>query len=138
MISTIDDELKDVEPPPWTPTVDVYIRANFTKIMDIDTVNQRFQAEAIVESIWAVPNLKMGDKIDDKTIWKPDIYIDYGVKDVGEEVVYKVVPGPNNSEYSICELRKVRGVFWENLEVIRSELDRNALSWSQSIPLVKS
>ncbi len=43
MISTMDEELKEVEPPKWAQTVDVFIRANFTKIMDIDTVNQRFQ-----------------------------------------------------------------------------------------------
>lgn len=31
-------------------TVDVQIRVSFTKIYDIDTINQRFQAEAIIES----------------------------------------------------------------------------------------
>jgi hypothetical protein len=127
--STFEEELREIEPPSWSKTVDVHIRANITKVMDIDTVNQRFQAEAEIESIWHDPNIKsMTDKIDEKTIWTPDIYIDYGVKDVSQEIVYKVLPSTNEIGFSICELRKVRGIFWENLELQDFPLDVQDLS----------
>ena len=36
-------ELDKLEQAPWTPTVDVYVQISYTKILDIDTINQRFQ-----------------------------------------------------------------------------------------------
>ena len=46
------EDLDKLQEANWTKTVDVYIQVNITKINDIDTVNQRFQAEAIIESKW--------------------------------------------------------------------------------------
>ena len=65
----------------WSSTVDIVINICIVKFLDIDTVNQRFQAEAIIESKWFDPNIKsFKDVLDEKTMWKPDLYCENGVK----------------------------------------------------------
>ena len=122
------DELDKFLEASWSPTVDVFINISYTKILDIDTINQRFQAEAIIESKWFDPNIKsINDSIDEKKIWKPDLYVENGIKDVKEEVVYRVVPHGKkklaSSHLMIMELRKVTGIFYENLELEDFPLD---------------
>jgi hypothetical protein len=135
-INTVDD-LDKLQEASWSPSVDVYIDINFTKLLDIDTINQRFQAEAIIESRWVDPNIKsFKDTLDEKKIWKPDLYIENGIKDVREEVSYQIVPvgadlalqvgkfdKNGNKKYMICEMRKVTGIFYENLELENFPVD---------------
>jgi hypothetical protein len=133
-------ELDKLERASWTDTVKVYIQISYTKILDIDTINQRFQAEALIESKWFDPNLNsLDDYIDERKIWKPDIYIENAIKDVREDVTYKIVPFHDTIvatnaikhmsllttglQYMMCELRKVSGIFYENLELEDFPLD---------------
>ena len=121
-------QLDKIHQPSWAPTVDIYVSVSFTKLFDIDTVNQRFTAEAIVETKWVDPGIKSSnERICEKEIWKPELYFENGIKDIREEITYTVVPfstiGWNTSndvsenKYMICEMRKVTGVFYENLEL---------------------
>jgi hypothetical protein len=135
-INTVDD-LDKLQEASWSPSVDVYIDINFTKLLEIDTINQRFQAEAIIESRWVDPNIKsFKDTLDEKKIWKPDLYIENGIKDVREDVSYQIVPvgadlalqvgkfdKNGNKQYMICEMRKVTGIFYENLELENFPVD---------------
>ena len=115
------DRLKEAT---WSPTVGVLINVNYTKLLDIDTINQRFQAEAIIESKWIDPGINSyKHKIDESSIWKPDLYIENGIKDIKEEVTYQIVPfsteelpkfmmksireNVNNKIFMMCEMRKV-------------------------------
>ena len=66
---------------------DVYIRAGYTKVYDIDTINQRFQAEFIVESKWHDPTLR---SVNDNILWKPDLYIENALNNLKEEITYKI------------------------------------------------
>ena len=95
--------------------IDVYINISYTKIHDIDTINQRFQAEIVIESKWYDSTI-IDDTIDEKKIWKPDLYVENGIKDVREEVVYHILKS-GRKDYNICEMRKVTGIFYENLEL---------------------
>ena len=131
------DDLDKLQEASWASTVKVYINISFTKLLDIDTINQRFQAEAIIEAKWVDPNIKsVQDVLDEKKMWKPDLYIENGIKDVKEEVTYQIVPIPKNllpkiEQYDangeenlmICEMRKVTGIFYENLELQNFPLD---------------
>ena len=66
---------------PWSTTVDVYIQVSFTKIFDIDTINQRFSAEAIIESKWHDPNIQSANEsLDTNKLWKPDLYIENALR----------------------------------------------------------
>jgi hypothetical protein len=124
------DELEKKQEASWSSTVDVYLVASYSRIIDIDTLNQRFQADAIIESRWYDPNIKnINDLFDEKKIWKPELYIENGVKDVREEVKYQVVedlfPEASNQKprYMVSELRKVTGLFYEHLELEDFPLD---------------
>ena len=121
-------QLDKLQEASWSPTVDVFINISYTKILDIDTINQRFQAEAIIESKWFDPNIKsINDPIDEKKIWKPDLYVENGIKDVKEEVVYRILQYRTGKREEpklfICEMRKVTGIFYENLELQDFPLD---------------
>ena len=126
------DSLDTLEQPSWASTVDVYIIINYTKILDIDTINQRFHAEVIIESKWFDPNIKsINDQIDEKKIWKPDLFIENGLigREFREEITYRIlnelveVKTEESAEmrqeqrFMICEIRKVTGMFHENLEL---------------------
>lgn len=104
------------------PTIfDVYINISYSKIHDIDTINQRFQAEVIIESKWYDSSIKT-DNFDEKKIWKPELYIENGIKDVREEVAYHLIQN-DEKRNNVCEIRKVTGIFYENLELQDFPLD---------------
>ena len=127
-------DLEKKEVANWSPSVDVYIIASYTKIHNIDTLNQRFQADVIIESRWYDPNIKnMNDSFDEKKIWKPELYIENGIKDVREETTYTILPplesnDDEDSRFMMCELRKVTGFFYEHLELEDFPLDVQDLS----------
>jgi hypothetical protein len=124
------DDLDKTQEANWTKTVDVFIQVNITKINDIDTVNQRFQAEAIIESKWYDPSItSIHDTIDPNKIWKPELYIENAINDVKEDTRYRVVVGgDSNSHLMVCEIRKVKGLFWEKLELENFPLDTQDLT----------
>ena len=130
------DEFDRLEQASWSPTVDVFINISYTKIFDIDNINQRFQAEVVIESKWFNPHIKsLSDIFDEKKIWKPELYIENAIKDIREDVTYRIMPSfrndtkiVNEKNLMICEIRKVNGVFYENLELENFPLDVQDLS----------
>lgn len=136
------NEKDQFEKASWSPTVDVFIDVYFTKIFNIDLVNQRFHAEAIIESKWFDPNIKtFCDSIDEQKLWKPDLYIENSIEYIKEEISYRVLPS-NTSKYFnnegvlaqssllVCEIRKINGSFYDNFELKNYPLDVQDLSIS--------
>lgn len=107
---------------------EVYIQVSLTKINDIDTVNQRFQAEALIESKWYDPNIRQAREFDSTKIWKPELYIENAINDVKEEVWYKTLNDKKSGKIMVYEFRKIKGLFWENLELQNFPLDIQDLS----------
>ena len=87
----------------------------------------------------------MNHQINEKKMWTPDIYVENAIKDVRNEVSYKVLPFTekllrrtainnqnmevkNKEEFMVCELRTVSGIFYENLELEDFPLDIQDLS----------
>jgi hypothetical protein len=97
-------------------TIDVFIQIGFTKIYDIDSINQRFQAEAIIESKWKDLNITTINDDISKLRWKPELFIENSINDVKEEISYKILH--DGHEIMVSEIRKVKGLFWENLELV--------------------
>ena len=105
---------------------DVHIRVSFTKIYEIDTLNQRFHAEVLIESKWNDPNVTSSNYDLKNLEWKPELYIENVINDAKEEITYRIVQ--QQSGLMVCEIRKVKGVFWENLELENFPLDIQNLS----------
>lgn len=105
--------------------IDVYIRLGITKIYDIDTVNQRFQAELIIESKWHESRVKTPNDDVNKlvSLWKPDLYIENAINDPKEEITHKIVWDEEKKCLMMSEIRRVKGLFWENLELENFPLD---------------
>lgn len=100
---------------------DVYINASFIKIHDIDTINQRFQAELLIEMRWHDSTLK-STKDYQSIEWKPDIYVENAVNETKNETSLKIFANSQNL-LMVSEIRHVRGVFHENLELENFPLD---------------
>lgn len=110
---------------------EVHIRMGISKLYDIDTINQRFHAEVIVESKWHDASIiaTRGDHADLKSIWRPEIYFENALNEVSrEECSLKLVRDEESKRVMVSEIRKVKALFWENLELENFPLDVQDLS----------
>ena len=73
----------------------VEVRAVFLKIGEIDTLNEKFYAEAFVEAKWTDPGLDPKTKYDPNTHWNPGLFIFNSLGELKQQVWY--------SQYSINE-----------------------------------
>ncbi|CAF0876927.1 unnamed protein product, partial [Didymodactylos carnosus] len=92
--------------------VTVEVRLVFLKIGEIDTLKEQFQAEAFIQAKWHEPGLKGTDldNFDPAKYWNP--LVGDLRNDVWHKIVYDGAEIP-----MIYEMRKVKGVFLENLEL---------------------
>ena len=125
----MDDNFERFNRPSWAHRVNVYVHMNYMRIIDIDTKQQSFQAEVVIESKWHDPTVTcMDEKFDHKEHWIPQLYIDNSLNDVKEDVEYKVVYEKKFRRFMIYEIRKLKGLFWEHLELERFPLDIQSLN----------
>jgi hypothetical protein len=84
----------------------------FLKISEIDTIKERFRAEAFIESNWIDNCVDPNTQFNPTAYWNPEIRIENGIGDLKEDIRYKVFRKPDNN-IEVHEMRMVRGVFWE-------------------------
>jgi len=109
--------------------VSVEVRGVFLKIGEIDTLKEQYHADAFIQTKWKDPSLKVSDIetfAADKH-WNPRIFIQNSVGDLKENTWHKVeidavgVP-------TVFEMRRIKGVFLENLELDDFPVDVQDLS----------
>ncbi|CAF1062868.1 unnamed protein product [Adineta ricciae] len=126
----------------------VYVRLVFLRIGEIDTLNEKYQAHASIESRWFVPAdkftyiLSSDDQLrlrKDKSVlldkyaeccWHPEIYIENSLGDLKEQIKYSAKLGKDVQMIQICEHRVIKGSFWEKLELQHFPSDVQDLSIS--------
>ena len=126
----------------------VYIRLTFFRIGEIDTLNEKYQAQASIEARWSVQfeelsaNLSADDQkrlVEGKSIsllkyaenhWHPQLYIENAVGDLKEQIRYSARKSKEDHEFYVCENRDVKGSFWEKLELHHFPSDVQELSIS--------
>lgn len=101
--------------------IDVGIRVSFTKIYDIDTLNQRFQAEILIESQWFDPKVNSLKQDANSLDWTPELYIENAISESNHEIFRKIID--QNSKLKVYQVQKIKGIFWENLELENFPLD---------------
>lgn len=141
-----------------TKVKEVEIRIIFLRIGDIDTLNERFFAEILIESKWEDPelNVEFDSEIsspndeEEKELnqpnkyWNPKIYVENSLNDPKQTVYYKVKKEvvDNQLERSdvdlkqlksvakfwLYEYRKIKGYFFEKLDLQYFPLDVQDLS----------
>ncbi len=126
----------------------IYIRLMFLRIGEIDTLNERYQAQASIESRWPIqlekilPNLSSSEQkrlIHGKSVsiikysesnWHPQLYIENALGDLKEQIRYSAKKSKIDNQIYICEHRDIKGLFWEKLELQHFPSDVQDLSIS--------
>ena len=104
----------------------VHVRVSFTKIFKVDTLNQTFEAEALIESKWRASELQSAHQGPSQLAWKPCLYIDNAVNEPREQTAYSVAE--ENGHFVAYEISRLRGVFSESLELENFPLDMQNLT----------
>jgi hypothetical protein len=128
--------------------INVFVRLTFLRIGEIDTLNEKYQAQASIEARWIVKSeqlladLSADDQkhlMDGKSIslnkyaekhWHPQLYIENALGDLKEQIRYSAKKSKEDDEFYVCEHRDVKGLFWEKLELQHFPCDVQDLSIS--------
>jgi hypothetical protein len=86
----------------------VYVCVQITKIGDIDTMNERFQAVFNIESRWVEDQLI--DKYDPERHWNPKIYVENIFQDISQDIKYQIERVNHSHRTLIVEKRKIKGL----------------------------
>ncbi|CAF1166049.1 unnamed protein product [Adineta steineri] len=126
----------------------VYVRLMFLRIGEIDTLNEKYQAQASIEARWQVEFDKLLSSLspedqkrlaDGKSVsllkyaeshWTPQLYIENTIGDLKEQIRYTAKKSKEDAQIYVCEHRDIKGVFWEKLELQHFPTDVQDLSIS--------
>jgi hypothetical protein len=115
---------------------------------EIDTLNEKYQAQAAIESRWVVDIDKLSSDLspddqkslsDGKSItltnysqkhWHPQLFIENAIGDLKEQIRYSAKRSKEDNQIYVCEHRDIKGVFWEKLELYHFPSDVQDLSIS--------
>ena len=127
-----------VVPSPSIPLIEqrtntriVRIRLVFLHIGEIDTLNEKYQADIYFEARWSEQRINLDtsqllhdnqsvriNELDSVTHWSPQLFIENAIRQIGEqEKWFTIEKKLTNSGLDICEHRRIKGVFWEKLEL---------------------
>lgn len=109
--------------------VSVEVRGVFLKIGEIDTLKEQYHADAFIQTKWKDPSLKMCDMegFSPEKHWNPRVFIQNSVGDLKENTWHKVEMDSHGVPI-VFEMRRIKGVFLENLELDDFPVDVQDLS----------
>jgi hypothetical protein len=87
----------------------VQIVVEFAKIGEIDTLNERYQAEFYIEAKW-IEKTEITE-YDPNVHWNPKIYVENTYQEPKEVVKYDLSRDVDNN-LVITEIRHIKGMFW--------------------------
>lgn len=90
----------------------VEVAFEFVAIGEIDTLEEAFQAEVVIESKWSTD--EDFNEYDPKVNWNPQLYVANSI-DAKESVSYDV--SIENSKMIVTEIRIIKGKFWERFNL---------------------
>ena len=120
----------------------------FSSLGEIDTLNEKYQASAAIESRWSVPldqllpsfsfeeqqRLSLGKSISlpkySEAHWHPQLFIENSLGDLKETIRYSAKVSDDRDRIFVCEHREIKGLFWEKLELHHFPSDIQELSIS--------
>lgn len=105
-------------------TVQIYLI--FLRVGEIDNVKERFQADAYFEACWEDESVDIKTGFDPRQNWEPELFIENAVGNLKQDIKYKVERKDNKTK--VYEMRNIKGIFWERLELWDFPLDIQSLS----------
>lgn len=135
-------------------------RAVILKIGDIDTLNEKFMAEAFIEARWIDRELSPSVKYNAESMWNPKLYIVNGLGELKQQIWFNQysiseyervekgrplppeLPRTNAAAQGskpmggcvILERRRITGQFWQTLNLKNFPADVQQLTISLSTP----
>ena len=93
----------------------VQLHVVILKVGDIDNVNEKFQADAYIEACWEDDSIDSRSTFDPRHHWEPELFIENAVGNLKQDINYKMIR--RDGKVFVCEMRMIRGIFWEKLEL---------------------
>ena len=85
--------------------ITVYVYLVFLKIGEIDTIKERFQADAYIESYWNDSTVDYKAPFDPRKHWNPDLQIENSIGELKQEIRYKT-----KKVNGLCRIHEIRNV----------------------------
>ncbi|XP_045184721.2 gamma-aminobutyric acid receptor subunit rho-1-like isoform X2 [Mercenaria mercenaria] len=111
-------------------TRNVYVKVNFLKVTDIDTIKEVFHADVLVKVRWREPSLDNAKDLsvsDFSKYWNPKIVISNSAPNATCKT-WRAAKLAKDGEAFITEKFRIKGVFAENLELHDFPFDVQDLS----------
>ena len=110
-----------------TDVKEVQVRIEFISFGDIDTMNDKFNAEVRIASRWIDDKTDFGDeRVFEKDkkfkFWHPNLFIENALT-IQEEKCYTIEPLEKGLGSMVTETRTAKGYFWERIELNDFPLD---------------
>ena len=84
----------------------VYVRIEFIRVGEIDTMNEKYNAEICIESKW-IDEYTSFEGYNAEKDWNPKLYIENVLQIQKEKIQYKIMK--QNGELWITETRLIKG-----------------------------
>jgi hypothetical protein len=109
----------------------VHIRCIFLRVGEIDTLNERYYAELLLEASWEETSFKglQTRSFDPSIHWTPELELMNGIGELQDDVTYTVHYNKQGLA-TITEHHKLKGTLWERMELYHFPVDVQELSLS--------
>lgn len=102
----------------------IEIRVEFLTIGEVDTMNERYEAEVRIKSRWYDEDII--EEYDKDKHWNPKLFIENALYDVKQDISYSV--SKINDKTIVTETRIAKGSYWERIELQNFPIDVQELS----------
>ena len=96
---------------PYNGARTVWVRIVYEGIGEVDTMNEKFNANVRIKCKWYHPDNEEFDTYDPKKHWYPKLYIENALENVKEDLYYKITR-LDNGKRLITETRVAKGEFF--------------------------
>jgi hypothetical protein len=118
---------KEIHPNP----IEVRIRCIFLRVGEIDTLNERYYAELLLEASWEEPSFESSQTqtFDPTVNWTPELELINGIGELQDDIMYSVRYDKQGLA-TVTEHHKLKGTLWERMELQHFPFDVQELSLS--------
>ncbi|CAF3429695.1 unnamed protein product [Rotaria socialis] len=116
--------------------IEIRVQCIFSRVGEIDTLNERYTAELFFEASWYDESQKIGTEYDPHGHFNPQLVVLNHLGDsLKHEKWHSITKITADDIVEITEHHKIRGVFWERMELNHFPYDVQELSLSITTPL---
>ncbi|CAF1582495.1 unnamed protein product, partial [Didymodactylos carnosus] len=108
-------------------SMEIRMRCIFLRVGDIDTLNERYYAEIILEASWNDIQLKDQIAYNHNQHWNPNLAIVNSIGDLQKHDIWYTIQNTVTMT-EVTEHHRIKGLFWEKMELSHFPVDVQKLS----------